>query len=455
MKSKPKPKYKRKTTANPDWKSFGPIEPIKQWSLELKKAISQKANAEQWSITGRAAMILQEDGAFNISLLSKIASASKMNLIHSTCDDFVQMVNSDSYPTENCPTLIYIPQGKWSATSTQESPSDTEILNFRKTLPAYLGHIPSEHPIVFITSGEAYADLNESLRRVGLFDRRFLIPPLSLEAKGEQFIDLVGRKICSTSLISHPGKIGKLLNISFDDVRRQELIALGMKRLHAKKSRKLEFDDLVYFSIHGSVETQHVKEANKPLLSRIAIHEAGHALVAVIDSNGANIPEYLTVLPFENNAGLACDSYAYYYGINGQQTYKSLRHKIRVQLAGRAAEEIIYGAENIGAWGPRSDLVNATKGAKKLIAICGFSSNMEDREFNMENLAVIDEDASPAEDAYVVKKVRRLLSREYAIVRELLESNRPTLIAIKAALLKKMVLNQVELKEIIELANLN
>lgn len=453
MKAKSQPKSKRQALAGPDWKTLGPVGPIKRWSQEIKRAISQKANADQWSITGRAAMILQETSVFHTSILSKIASTSGMNFIVSTSEDFVQMVKSDSYPTQKCPALIYIPQGEWSAAPTKETPLNTEILNFRKTLPAYLRRIPSEHPIVFITSGEAYSDLDESLRQVGSFDRRFLIPPLSLEAKGERFIDLVGRNICSASLISHPGKIGKLLTINFDDMRRQELIVLGMKRHFSKNSKKLEFDDLVFFSIHGSVETQQIKESNKTLLKRIAVHEAGHALVAVIDSKGANIPEYITVIPFEDNAGLVCDSYAYYYGINGQQTYKSFRHKIRVQLAGRAAEEIIYGAENISAWGPRSDLVSATKEAKKLIAICGFSSNMESRDFNTENIAVIDNDASPAEDAYIVKKVRQFLSQEYAVVRELLECNKPMLLSIKSALLKNMVLNQAELKKTIGLEN--
>ncbi|QWE07902.1 hypothetical protein [Polynucleobacter ibericus] len=449
MKSTYQTNSKAHLSKSTTWQEFGHIEPIRNWSLELKKAISKGISNEEWAITGRAVMILQANDVFNHSLLTQIANESGMKLHTATSEEFVNMVNFGSYSSESGANLIYIPQGEWSAASTSDNCPSADIIKFRKELPSYLAGIDSKYPIAFITSGNAYSELDESLRQVGSFDRRFSIPKPSLTSRGQKFISLIGKDICNSSLKLHPGKVGKLLEINFDDGRRQELIALGMKRVHAKESRKLEFNDLVYFALHGSVETERLKHENISLLKRVAIHEAGHALVALIDSSGSNIPEYLTVMPFEDSAGLACDSYSYHHEIDGQQTFKSLRHKIRIQLAGRAAEEIFYGPENISAWGPRSDLVNATRNAKKLIAICGFSSNMECRESNTENLAVIDEDASPAEDAYVVKKVRQLLAQEYKVVRSIIEANQSLAIKIQKELLKKTVLSQAELKNLL------
>ena len=449
MKSQYKANSKKTSEKSSNWGEFGYIEPIKRWATELRKATSKPIDPQQWEIIGRAAMILQEDGDVDSTLLSKIASEAGMNFSTIDSDEFINMVNFDSYPTKKCPTLIYTPQGEWSEDCKSDGKPRGDILRFRNKLSSYLANIDPKYPIVFATLGETYSELAPSLRQVGAFDRRFMIPKFTLETKGEQFIKSIGRDICNSSLTSYPGKVGKVLEMNFDEARRQSLIALGMKRLHAKESRKLEFNDLVYFSIHGSAEVERTKESNKSLLKRVAIHEAGHALVAAIDSNGSNIPEYLTVMPFGDNAGLACDSYAYYYGIDGQQTFKDLRHKIRVQLAGRAAEEILYGPENISAWGPRSDLLSATRGAKKLIAICGFSSNMQSREANTENLAVIDDEASPAEDSYAVEKVRKFLGQEYKVVRSILEVNKFKLLEIQKALLKDMILNQLELKKII------
>lgn len=430
------------------WAAFGHIEPIRVWSLELKKAITKGMSAEQWAITGRAIMILQENGIFDKSLLTQIANESGMKLHIATSEEFVNMVNFGSYSSESDANLIYIHQGEWSAPSTSDNCPSADITKFRKELPSYLAGIDSKYPIAFITSGNAYSELDESLRQVGSFDRRFSIPKPNLITRGQRFIDLIGESICNSSLKLHPGKVGKLLEINFDEQRRQELIALGMKRIHSRESRKLEFKDLVYFALHGSEEAERLKHENDSLLKRVAIHEAGHAVVAMIDSCGFNIPEYLSVMPFEDSAGLACDSYSYHCEIDGQQTFKDLRHKIRVQLAGRAAEEVFYGPENISAWGPRSDLVNATKNAKKLIAICGFSLDMKCRNSNGQNLAVIDEEASPAEDAYVVKKVRELLQQEYRAVRSVIESNQKMLLNIQKKLLKQAVLSQDELKDL-------
>jgi hypothetical protein len=43
------------------------------------------------------------------------------------------------------------------------------------------------------------------------------------------------------------------------------------------------------------------------------VHEAGHALIAILDSGGANIPDYVSVSPGKGFLGVSVESYGYLY----------------------------------------------------------------------------------------------------------------------------------------------
>ena len=433
------------------WASFSRVSMLKRWAAELKSAVSNGADATVWRLTGKAAMIVHNDHKTCLELAKRIAFDANFNFIELDSNQIMELVGNSDYLQQKTPALVFVPQGEWSNRVDPKSDDDlTPVIQFQKKFSSYLEKIDPAHPLIFLTSCNAYQDISEELRQAGSFDRRFVISKPTLEEQGLAFLQQVGLEMCDSSLTAHPGKVGKLLDIHFDDDRRQGLIALAMQRIANKEKRLLTFKDLVGLGMQGSGETEALPETmSRANLERNAIHEAGHALVSMLDSGGTNIPEYSTIIQGEDYSGVVVESYGYHYSHDEQTSYAQMRHQIRISLAGRAAEELVLGIENVSAWGARSDLIKATGRAKQLMGLCGFSPSYEKHRSSRENLAVVEDAASISEDAHIENSARLFLAQQYDSVVNLIDSNRALLETITERLLKNKVLDQEDFLEIL------
>ena len=132
------------------------------------------------------------------------------------------------------------------------------------------------------------------------------------------------------------------------------------------------------------------------------------------------------------------------------RTYRDIVHQIRILLAGRAAEHLYAGAQNIST-ASTTDLERATRSATKSFALYGFALDMTDAESTSSNLAVVIGTPSSSEYAHVESLTRRFLAREYQSVLELLTINRPLLDAIADRLVRESVIEQAELAELVDM----
>jgi hypothetical protein len=105
-------------------------------------------------------------------MVSKAAAEAGMHLIELTPDDFVDWVTKRYIPTDQCPALVFVPQGAWSAKYERTIDQPDQVQAFRKALPNYLAGIDPDTPLVFVTSGSSFAKLDSGLRCVGQFDPR-------------------------------------------------------------------------------------------------------------------------------------------------------------------------------------------------------------------------------------------------------------------------------------------
>ncbi len=122
-------------------------------------------------------------------------------------------------------------------------------------------------------------------------------------------------------------------------------------------------------------EQQH---QNLNVLKRIAVHEAGHAIISYI--NGKK-PLYITIAGRGSYGGYVQSS----VGEVGVLTKNKLLNDVRLSLAGRAAEMVVYGDEEGVSAGSSSDLRSATETVLKMIteygmvAEYGLMSNQNER----------------------------------------------------------------------------
>lgn len=439
---------------NPDaWRHMGNVLVLQKWARQLKLLCDGVHDEDNWAMAGRFVMLVHPYKSSQIKLLKLVAEEAGFDFIEEDGESFMHKVLSGEEFSVKGPSLVYVPQGAWSAVDAQEGISSKDLAQFRRKLGGYLTQVTSSKQVVFATSGQSYNDISSELRTAGSIDRRFLIPRPSFNDVGNAFIDRIGRDKCDDSLLDNPDRVGVLLSVEFDDDRRQGLVALGMQRIAHGESRKLTYDDLVHFGARGSGEIDLVPEQDEEMLRRVAIHEAGHAIVAYLDSDGVNVPEYISVLPGHHFRGISVDSYAYVGGVYENSTYEDSRHKIRVLLAGRAAESLILGRTKVGATGSSSDLINASSMALELMGSCGFSHEIDFVDCPSRNLLVVDEEPSQVEQARIEKMARKYLAYQFKKVEGILGVGAGPLMMLSDKLVKKQVILQREFRDILTYNN--
>ena len=433
---------------NKSWASFGNVSVLRKWVEELKEMKVSECDSTLWRMIGRFVMVAYPMQSKRKPLLTLIAQEAGLEFLEMEGSAFIELVMRGHTPALEKPTLIFIKQGEWSKKAIKEEPASPEISEFRSKLSTYLASLAPASKLVFVTTGDSYDQIDSSLRKVGCIDRRLIISKPTLEETGNAFIDLVGRKICGESLQNDPAKVGKLIFEEFDDERRQGLIAVSMERTAYRERRQVEFSDLVHFAIHGSGEGEPTPEMDKEMLRRVAVHEAGHALVCFLDSNGRNIPDYISIMQGHQFRGVVADSYGYMESLHGKYTYEDSRHKIRSTLAGRAAEAVVFGPTKVGSFGARADLVNASTWAKELVGSYGFPEDIDTAPCISSNLLVTDEEPSPTEQAHVEVLARRYLCQQFTVVTKLINQNRLLLDCLVSRLIQQPVLFQENIQEV-------
>jgi hypothetical protein len=268
--------------------------------------------------------------------------------------------------------------------------------------------------------------------------------------KGHDFVKQIGFDICDPSITKQLDKVGKLVDHEFDDPRIQGVVSIALKRIQLKINRQLNFLDLINMSSHGSGERDAIPVHSDKYLDMIAAHEAGHVAVAMLDSNGKNIPDYATAFPGRDFGGLVVDSYDYMKTYHRQMSYRDYEHKIRVGLGGRIAEHFILGAENMTINTASSDLENATNMCRTMFGFSGISLDIRNPETVSDNLAVIVDRSTASEDIHVENLTRQYLKKQYDHVFNLFGLNKDLIIQNAIQILRTRVSDAVKYSDLSE-----
>ena len=172
------------------------------------------------------------------------------------------------------------------------------------------------------------------------------------------------------------------------------------------------------------------KEKKDRVLSKeekqtVAYHEVGHALVTALKKDSEPVQK-ITIVP------RTMGSLGYVMQVPEEEKYLQNKDELMARLvtlvAGRAAEEIVFGKVTTGA---ANDIEKATKIAKAMITQYG----MSDR-FGLMNLATVDDpylngnarlDCSDETAAQIDEEVKNMLRECYEEAKQLLIENRDVL----------------------------
>jgi ATP-dependent Zn protease len=242
-------------------------------------------------------------------------------------------------------------------------------------------------------------------------------------------------------------RLGCLLCEEFSISRKYGLLKSALKRVNYFENRKISWGDLFRIVSNGTGEGHEIPKYID--YNKIAVHEAGHALVAIVESRGENIPDVTTILPGDGYVGVVIDDFAYMHQTDGCLSFEEACIKIRIALAGRAAEELIFGSMGVDVFWARDDLKQATRIALDLVAKGGFDHKYGELSGGGINLLICSNNAYQENDFYK-NEARILLANQYEIIRSCLVKNKLFLDKIVAALLEKKFLDRDDMKKIMD-----
>ena len=433
------------------WDAFGGTGPVRAWAQQLRSPAPTGSMAAAEGIDVRGVFFVgpSSDTCEDVARLAASEANYRFALLG-------EEALRDLSPTviagfeRLAPVIVFLKAGPWILSPSAEIIPDADrpkVAAFQQALLARLRAFDSARPVIFCSSTGSLGYVEDQLLRVGAFDCAFEVPEQTPAARGSAFIAMVGNDLCAECFTSSPSKVGKAVAVTLGSKPRIELMALHLRRLAAREQRKVEFVDMIELYTQGLVEPADHVETLSPVRRPVAVHEAGHAAIAILDSGGANIPEFCTIIPSIESRGVVVSSLSHQHDTGKRLTYATFRHNVRCALGGRAAEELIYGPEQIGN-GAQSDLHTATRQSYQAFSEWGFAPGMSTSEAARSNLAVLLESATAEDSNYTTALVRRFLADEYASVLTMLRANRTFLEAIAERLMVDPVVDQQELCQI-------
>ena len=182
----------------------------------------------------------------------------------------------------------------------------------------------------------------------------------------------------------------------------------------------------------------------------VAYHETGHALMARL-SPGADPVEKISIVP----RGMSALGYTLQLPTEERflMTRTELLGKVDVLLAGRAAEEIIFGDVSTGAG---NDLTRAGEIVRKMITDYGMSERFRNVHLPTRRAAtLLDESGTLAREysestqTYIDEETARVIEERYEHVLAALSENRASLERVAEKLLTEEVIDRDRFEELV------
>lgn len=417
---------------------------LERWLADVRTAL-ETGSSEDWELAGPAVVVEHP--------YIELTEAKLRHLTHDSGIRLARIPNGGFNPLKPdlrgrfealAPVIVLLSSDDLSASFIADS--ETSLLAFART---NLGRFNPTKPVLLVLAVDSLLATSEALLGIEWFNRQLRLNPPDTEVLGPLFLDLLGAAIVSDDLTRQIRKVGLLIRDSYPDLEKIRLFALQMKRFARTENRALTFSDLVHLTLRGAIEHQDQphQRSTEAYRRKVARHEAGHVCISVIESMGDSIPEYASITPSREFEGVVVDS-IYHRERKEELTFAHLQWKIRVWLAGRAAEELFYGSPNVSN-GPDSDLACATALCRQLFSQSGFHPSMTTNGVSGMNLAVLPERAmDPLQNDRITGEVRAFLAEQYAHVIRVLQENRAFVDAVVERLMWDPVVDQAEIAEI-------
>ena len=286
--------------------------------------------------------------------------------------------------------------------------------------------------VVVIGASNRLEDLDPALLRPGRFDRQVLVSPPDLAGRIQILeVHTRGKPLGDVDLEAVARQTSGLTGADLANVCNEAAICAGRAKRGALQQS--DFDYSLERIVAGLQQRRVVSEKEKRIL---AFHEAGHALMSHLVGDPQPVQK-VTIISRGRALG---------YTLNTPQEDRYLQTKeelidlLKVLLAGRAAEQVVFGRITNGA---ANDLERATELARSMVFEYGMGDAVSSRTVRADNYA-LSEQTKELRDA----EQSSLTDAAYREAIRLLEKHRVALDRVANGLLEKETLLRAELEEL-------
>jgi len=288
--------------------------------------------------------------------------------------------------------------------------------------------------VVVIGASNRLEDLDQALLRPGRFDRQILVAPPDLAGR-EAILAVHTRNKpldAAVDLSQIARQTSGLTGADLANVCNEAAISAGRRR--SETLAQADFEAALERVVAGLQQRRVVTDKEKRIL---AYHEGGHALMSHLVGDPQPVQK-VTIISRGRALG---------YTLNTPQEDRYLHTKeelfdlLKVLLAGRAAEQVVFGRITNGA---ANDLERTTDIARAMIFEFGMGDEVTSRTMRADNYALSEQTKQLRDDEQA-----RLTDTAYNDAVRLIGKHRPALDRIAHALLERETLNRAELDELL------
>jgi cell division protease FtsH len=305
----------------------------------------------------------------------------------------------------------------------------------------------SNEGVILVAATNRPDVLDPALLRPGRFDRRIVVNRpdvkgregiLQVHTKKIPLSDDVDIRLLARSSSGFSGAdLANLVNEA----------ALNAARYNQKVVRMADFEFAKDKVMMGTERRSMIITDEEKKVT--AVHEAGHALLAVVLPHADPIHK-VTIIPRGMALGVTMQ-----VPVDDKHNYTRdyLNDMIAILLGGRIAEEITLGGITTGAG---NDLDRSTELARKMVCEWGMSESMGPLTFGKKEEQIFlgreiaqHQDYSEDTAIHIDQEIKRVVITNYDRARVLLEQHRPALARIAEELLIREVLDADQVRKIV------
>jgi cell division protease FtsH len=421
------------------WADVAGVEEVRAELMEVVDFLREPKRFERLGAKVPKGLLLYGPPGTGKTLLAKaVAHESGANFYSASASSFVEMFAGlgaarirklFAEARKHAPAIVFIDE--LDAVGAQRSGhgfnrEQDQTLN---QLLVELDGFEGAEQVVVMGASNRIQDLDQALLRPGRFDRQMLVPPPDLKGRTAILeVHTRGKPLApNVDLAQVARQTSGLTGAELANICNEAAIFAG--RRDDAFLTQVDFDAALERVVAGLQQKKVLTEKERRIL---AYHEGGHALMAHLMGAAMELQK-VTIVSRGEALG-----YAFYLPEEDRylHTKEELIDRMIVALAGRAAEEVVFGRVTNGA---ANDLEKVTDIARSMVFEWGMADSVSSRTLRADNYALSEE----------TKRLRdseqaNLTDGAYEEALRLLQKHRAPLDRLAAALLERETLVREE-----------